>query len=331
MVSPVGTQESPLVSVIVTTYNRARLVGRTIDSILTQTYPRFELIIINDGGIDDTPRILSPYHHPRLSYWEKNHEGPAAARNFGMARASGTFIAFCDDDDVWMPSKLAVQMEYLQKHPAVDVCYTGSSIHEGGRDTGYYFLAITHDPLVPLLFVNPAVTSTFIVRSENFKTTGGFDTSAQTEALEDHLMWLRLAKYFSFGGINEPLVRKNQNLRSLGGNYYQNIIKSNRLILRELVAVKREFPGRISAALERQVVAYAKFKEAKAELAAGHRSAALRCCREAIKLNPNNYEAWLLLPACLLPARLFAKLIPRLRQRRGGKLPHLPKGVNIEW
>ena len=314
----------PLVSVIVPTYNRAHLIRRTVDSILGQSYRHFELLVVNDGGSDHTPQAIANVHDERLRYLTQRHAGQAAARNAGLQLARGEYVAFCDDDDVWLDRKLEAQIQFLRDHPLVDVCYTGSTIRAQGRDVAYYFQPITGDPLPLLLFVNPATTPAYLVRRSCFQKVGWFDTA--TPALEDHLMWLRLAKYYTFGGIDEPLVIIYRQPQGQGGNYRQNILHSNRALLRELEAIKRDLPGRISTRLEKKIIAYATFKSAKAELAGNRRWPALRCCVRSISLNPQNFEAWLLLPFCLLGEKFFTPLGPWLQQRRG-RLPNLPKGI----
>ena len=102
----------PHISVIVTTYNREELICETIDSILNQTFNNFELIIVDDGSTDGTEKIISNYKDERIKYIKIDNWGrPAGPRNIGIKEAKGKFIAFCDDDDYWMPNKLMVQLQ----------------------------------------------------------------------------------------------------------------------------------------------------------------------------------------------------------------------------
>jgi len=320
---------TPEISVILPTYNRAKRIGQTIDSILGQTYRNFELIIVDDGGTDETPHLVASYRDPRIQYFTIPHAGQSAAKNFGLTKANGSMIAFCDDDDVWMEGKLDEQTQFMKNHPNIDICYCGSFINEHGRDIHYYFLQISGDALVTLLFVNPATTPAYLIKRECFTKVGYFDTSFT--AVEDHLLWIKFAKYFKFGGIDKPLVRVYRGEKGVGRDYYQNIVNSNRSVLQELRAILREMPERIPARLEKKIIAYTKFKLAKAKLYAGRKLPAAATSLASLWLNPHNSEAWLLLPSCLLPSRIFASLIPRLQRRGGGRLPHLPKGVNINW
>ena len=109
-----------LVSVIIPTFNRAASVSRAIDSVLGQTYPRVEVIVVDDGSTDDTRERLSAYDH-RVQYVYEENAGPAAARNRGAALATGELIAFLDSDDVILPAKLEKQVAYLNTHQGVDI------------------------------------------------------------------------------------------------------------------------------------------------------------------------------------------------------------------
>jgi len=101
-----------LVSVIIATYNRCELLKFTIKSILEQSYDNFELIIVDDGSTDDTKNICLCFNDDRIHYiYSDNSGSPARPRNIGIKLARGEFIAFCDDDDIWMPNKLDVQID----------------------------------------------------------------------------------------------------------------------------------------------------------------------------------------------------------------------------
>ncbi|MFP4226925.1 MAG: glycosyltransferase family 2 protein, partial [Desulfobacterales bacterium] len=103
--------QTPLVSVIIPTLNRAWAVGKAIDSVLFQDYPNFELILVDDGSRDQTRSLLSAYQS-RIIYIHQPNQGVSAARNRGIAAASGDLIAFLDSDDYWLPGKLSEQVRF---------------------------------------------------------------------------------------------------------------------------------------------------------------------------------------------------------------------------
>lgn len=99
----------PLVSVIIPTFNRAGWLSESIDSVLHQTHPSVELIVVDDGSTDHTPDVVQAFGD-RLTYLQQPNRGVSAARNVGVAASRGTWVAFLDSDDLWQPSKVAAQV-----------------------------------------------------------------------------------------------------------------------------------------------------------------------------------------------------------------------------
>lgn len=112
----------PLVSVVIPTFNRARYVCEAVESVLAQTHPAIQLIVVDDGSTDDTARALLEFAG-RIAYLKQENRGIGAARNAGIAVARGDFFAFLDDDDLWMPDKLERQLAVFQNTPDTDAVY----------------------------------------------------------------------------------------------------------------------------------------------------------------------------------------------------------------
>src|SRR5215510_13181409 len=110
------------VSVVIATYNRSRQVREAIDSVLAQTLPVREVIVVDDGSKDDTRAQLLAYGDRIRPFFQTNG-GASAARNLAMRMAQGSWIAFLDDDDVWQPEKIAQQWELVQKNPSLGLVY----------------------------------------------------------------------------------------------------------------------------------------------------------------------------------------------------------------
>jgi glycosyltransferase involved in cell wall biosynthesis len=121
-----------LVSVIVPCFNRADIVGETIDSLLRQTYTELEVIVVDDGSTDDTRRVIASYADERLRYFYKPNGGLSAARNYGLALARGEFIAFLDSDDLWRDWKLESQMRLFDRHLEVGMIWSDMSTFTTG-------------------------------------------------------------------------------------------------------------------------------------------------------------------------------------------------------
>jgi len=116
-----------LVSVIVPCYNRADIVGETIDSLLRQTYADLEVIVVDDGSTDRTREVIADYRDQRVHYFHKPNGGLSSARNYGLGQARGEFIAFLDSDDLWLDWKLDVQMNLFKRHGEVGMIWSDMS------------------------------------------------------------------------------------------------------------------------------------------------------------------------------------------------------------
>ena len=119
----------PSVSVIIPTYNAAQYLPHAIDSALKQTYPHKKVIVVDDGSTDHTWSVIEPYLE-RISYLRKDNGGPASARNLGISKSKGEYIAFLDADDIWLPEKLAVQVDFLKKNPQFRLVHSNTWILE---------------------------------------------------------------------------------------------------------------------------------------------------------------------------------------------------------
>src|SRR6185369_6617714 len=108
------TVENPLVSVIIPVYNGARYLGAALESVFAQTYREFEVIVVDDGSVDDSGVIAQSF--PEVRYIHQANQGVAAARNHGIEAAGGEFFAFLDQDDLWNEDKLKRQVEFLLSH-----------------------------------------------------------------------------------------------------------------------------------------------------------------------------------------------------------------------
>ena len=118
----------PTVDVIIPVYNRERFISHTLDSVLSQTYRNVEIVIVDDGSTDRSAEIIEPYlRHNNVKYIQQENQGPAAARNAGIVSCSGDLIAFLDSDDLWLPTKLEKQVDFLMRNPAIPLVHTSRS------------------------------------------------------------------------------------------------------------------------------------------------------------------------------------------------------------
>ncbi len=206
---------TPMVSVVIPTFNRGALVVRAIESVLRQTYTAYEIIIIDDGSTDDTPSIIAPYFD-RIRYHRQDNRGSSAARNAGIAMAAGEWIALLDSDDIWLPRKLETQMETVAEMGAdCGVCLTSATLvgkPEGARtlfEEGGFVSSLKSGLLdMPVRYVLgrfPILhTSSMLIRRCIIEGENGFDT--EIVVTEDTDLFFRLSLKTKFCFVNVPLV-----------------------------------------------------------------------------------------------------------------------------
>ncbi|MCX8124376.1 MAG: glycosyltransferase [Spirochaetes bacterium] len=197
----------PFFSVVIPTYNRAHCITRALDSVLCQIFTDFECIVVDDGSMDNTSRLLSPYEK-KIQYCYIQHSGVSKARNVGITNAKGEWIAFLDSDDVWLPEKLALQYEFIQAHPNVMIHQTDEVWIRKGRRVnpmkkhqkkeGYIF-----EDCLYMCKVSP---SAVVVHRSVFEKVGLFDELLPV--CEDYDLWLRVAWQYYIGFINKKLIVK---------------------------------------------------------------------------------------------------------------------------
>lgn len=191
-------------SVIVTTYNRPELLKETIQSIINQTYRNFELIVVDNNSNYDFFKLIDGFKDSRIKSFQNDNGGIIAInRNYGIKKSKGEFLAFCDDDDMWIPQKLETQVNFLNKNH-LDLVYSNTyALYENQK------LVETNHPkintLKKLILGNNITLSTVLVRNssnilfnEN-KTYGG---------IEDYILWINLKmNSYLFGMVERPLIK----------------------------------------------------------------------------------------------------------------------------
>lgn len=201
----------PRVSVIVPTFNCASFIGAALESVFTQSYRDFEVIVVDDGSTDDTVAALDAWMG-RITYVHQVNQGPAAARNRAVSLSQGELIAYLDADDLWLPEKLFRQVAFLDDHPECGLVHgevnvideSGQPLHERYRQAlGRVVLRghCTTDLLKHSIIHMPTV----IERRRQFDEAGGFDEGLRYA--EDYLHWLAVSiNGHAFGYIDEPLA-----------------------------------------------------------------------------------------------------------------------------
>lgn len=201
-------KESAKIAVIIPTFNRQKLLTKAIDSVLSQTYQNFQLIVVDDGSTDNTAEVVAGYGTDIWYVFQENH-GPAAARNNGIKRANSDFIAFLDSDDWFAPEKLEMQLEAMEKNHQFMISHTDEIWYRRGlhlnqkkkhhKPNGYIFPRCLQLCTVSM--------STVMARRQLFDRCGLFDEDLP--CCEDYDFWLRVSVTLPFLKIDHPLTLKD--------------------------------------------------------------------------------------------------------------------------
>ncbi len=198
----------PKVSIIIPTYNRLPMLKEAIQSVLSQDFEDFELIVVDDGSTDGTPQEIKPLGGRVKVIEHTVNKGVSAARNRGILHAKGKYIAFLDSDDLWVKGKLKTQVAFLDDNPHYPLCYTDEIwIRKGKRVnpmkkhakySGWIF-----EKCLPLCIISP---SSAMMRKNLFSKVGLFDEALPV--CEDYDLWLRISARSPIFFIHKKLIIK---------------------------------------------------------------------------------------------------------------------------
>lgn len=307
-----------LVSVVVPAYNANLYLPMTLNSILSQTYPHLEVIIVDDGSTDDTARICQGYlnRDPRIQYIYQDNQGPAAARNRGIAQATGRFIALLDSDDLMVPTCIALELEAIRKDPLVDIVYTAAHLIDNhgnpiGEVRGQEI--DSRNFVINLLFRNviPCPGSIFAKRECLMKNPYNPDYIHA----EDYDLIIRLAHRYRFKYLDLPLIsyRRHESnlsnnqqahrnselsiLRQYSQDHIETLLKHSHLnenektLMKGKILFNKELWKEALKILETIPSALSYFYQATCFLKLGEPKKALDCYLKSLELDPQN-------PAC---------------------------------
>lgn len=198
----------PIISVVLPVYNGSADVRAAIDSILAQTFEDFELIVIDDGSKDDTAQVVAAVTDPRLVFVHQANQGLAATLNRGLAMARGKYVARMDHDDRALPTRFAKQVAYLDAHPDCALLGTHSQIWEGDTPTkrGHFHPTGGGTLRFELLFDNPFVHASVMLRRDAILALGGYTTDPSRQPPEDFELWSRVARHHKVANLPEQLL-----------------------------------------------------------------------------------------------------------------------------
>jgi len=315
------------VSAVIPVHNCERYIEDAIKSVLAQTYPVHEIVVVDDGSTDGTRQVLEPYMG-KIRYFHQPQRGVAAARNTGITNASGEFIAFLDADDLWLPEKLQLQMDYLQRHPECGLVYSDMKtfdehgiIHESVKSwlnmsppSGWIFKELFRETLFA------ADSTVFAIRC--VKRVGPFDESLAVG--EDYLMWLRIARCYPIGYVDAPLTMYRQHSEMTTrrvGKRLQNGLPSEIIVIRNILESYPQVWHELGAATVRRRISRPYYYLACHHLEQGNHRQARTLLTCALRYWPNNWNYQVrFLMTFLTPVQVVAiknfyhKLLPLFRR-----------------
>ncbi len=305
---PTPTDSTPLVSVIIPAYNATAFLGETLDSVLAQTYPNLEIIVVDDGSTDATPELLDSYGD-RIRVLRQANAGQAAARNHGAREARGELLAFLDSDDLWDPDKIARQVELLGRFPAALAVYCDHrTIDAQGRpvasNAALDYPRASGDMLRALLLGCCIITPGLVLlRRHAFDASGGFDEAPLMRGHEDYALWLRLATQGSFVYSPDTLVsyRRHKQQATRQKHYEMHMARAKLNAVMAIRDVMETSEDRDVKRLFAWVLVESHAMAAWAVRQIGDHADSRRIAAAGVALRPTSIRAWHSLGAAFKP------------------------------
>lgn len=286
------------VSVVIPSYRSAATLGDALDSLLGQSVPCDEIIVVDDGGDEETAALCRRYAG-RVRYLRQDNAGASVARNTGIAAARGDWLAFLDADDLWEPTKLELQLTALQQHPAADFSVT-AALAWSAADRRYHYTAWegSLDPVIMrrgLLVRNilSGICSSLLVRRSALEDVGGFDSG---KGCEDRRLAFRLLARYRGLILPQPLVKQRP-----GPAHWTDPQRQRREMIR-FIDDHREAFARLDPTGRLRIRALARVHERTGMhyLENGDLLPAAKCLARAALLQPTLANPWrVLINACL--------------------------------
>ena len=300
----------PLISVVIPTYKRPTFLERSIGSIAQQTYTHWEIIVVDDNDAQseyrrETEAFMARYiDDARIRYVKhEQNQGGAAARNTGIGGAQGDYVAFLDDDDEWLASKLEKQLAVFKQHPECVAVYTGyKSVYEGDKPDEVALPKVRGAILEDLLYKNSVgTTSTIICKRDALLEIGAFDASLP--ASQDYDLYIRLAQVGTFEYVDEVLVIFHRHMQEKITDNNQARIVAFDLFCQKHAPLFQRYPK----AYQHHLKVFGRYF-----LTVGEVRKADEVLRRALKLEPADLKVW----SYLALANLGERATKRVQETR---------------
>ena len=224
----------PKVSVVIPTKNRANYLSSAIQSVLRQTFKDLEIIVV-DGASTDNTKVVSKFADKRIRYvHQKKDRGQSASRNLGIKCSRGKFIAFLDDDDLWMPTKLERQLKIISKNPKIGLVCTGALVFENNSKILGSRIPDRKGNIFPDILKRNYIgnCSSVLIKKECLDKVGLFDENLKV--CEDFDLWIRLTKYYEIDYLQEPLILLRLHEKRISTDI-DRILRTNKSLFKKYV------------------------------------------------------------------------------------------------
>ncbi len=239
----------PKVSIVICTHNREGLIKRAIDSVLSQSFYDYELIIIEDGSTDNTHTIINSYSDERIKYYKNEvNRGITKSRNRGCQIAEGKYIAMLDSDDWWLDeNKLELQVSFLDSYPAVGVIGTGIVLYDSDNNFVKEDIFERDDKSIRkcILSKNQFAQSSVVFRRDAYIAAGGYDESLSV--CEDLDLWLKIGTKYQLANIEEAMTAYFVNPEGITKLDRRRVNKTTDRIIKKY---KFDYPGYLKAKIK---------------------------------------------------------------------------------
>ena len=296
----VMSSATPLVSVLIPTYNRADFILEAIDSVLAQDYPAVEILVVDDGSTDNTAELLQPYvESGRIRFFQQPNQGQSVARNLALKESRGEFICFLDSDNRWLPGKLKRELEVFAQYPDTDIVYGDDiQIDEQGREISRRNMRRYSGRITPYLFRDNCVSmNTTMVRRRCFDEMGGLEVGRR--AADDYELWLRFSARYTFRYVPEFFAEYRVMADQISSNKDRRFA-SNEQILRNF---QQRFPEAMSPAEFRRGWSHFFTRKGRHYASIGNRAQALKDYGRALAAWPLHRAPWRALAKLALAGR----------------------------
>lgn len=221
-----------LVSIIIPAFNAQDFIAETLDSVLAQTYPNIEVIVVDDGSTDQTAQIVQSYGTQVQYFYQPNSGGCAVPRNTGIKRSSGEFLCFHDADDIMLQGRISSQVDFMQRNPHLGLVfcdYRNFSLQKGEFPQSHFQTCprlwhllrdktelVIENPCLHLVHENFGCAGSLIVRRFIFEYEAGFNPDL--EASEDFYFYFRQARHFRVGVVNKVGMLRRLHTQNMTSN-----------------------------------------------------------------------------------------------------------------